>query len=98
MVGLCLENWPKFQIFILVGKVVLFEGFYFKFYNASIKSIFKIKIPIDMLCQVYHSITLRFLVFPFFIFQVLQMSLHFKYCMPNILINTIISNVIQKQS
>ena len=37
--------------------------------------------------------TLRFLVFPFFIFQVLQMLLFFQYYSSNILINIIISNL-----
>ena len=37
--------------------------------------------------------TLRFLVFPFFMFQVLQMLLLFQYCTSNILINIIISNL-----
>ena len=37
-----------------------------------------------LICFIKYT-TLRFLVFPFFVFQVLQMLLHFQYCMLNIL-------------
>ena len=71
----------------------------FKLHNPSIKSIFRITSLIYFRCirNTHYCFikytTLRFLVFYFFIFQVLQMLLHFQYCMSNILIN-IISNLI----
>ena len=65
----------------------------FKLHNPSIKSIFRITSLIYFRCirNTHYCFikytTLRFLVFSFFIFQVLQMLLHFQYCMSNILIN-----------